>query len=75
MEVYNTERQLLYVACTRARDFLLITAAGPASEFQDDMRAGHVATSHIVVWSAGLEWAPVDLFAPLVFIMPCYGSS
>jgi len=24
-EVYNTERHLLYVACTRARDFLLVT--------------------------------------------------
>lgn len=36
-EVYDTERHLLYVACTRARDFLLVTAAGPASEFLDDM--------------------------------------
>jgi len=25
-EVYNTERHLLYVACTRARDFLLVTS-------------------------------------------------
>lgn len=25
-EVYDTERQLLYVACTRARDHLLVTA-------------------------------------------------
>jgi ATP-dependent exoDNAse (exonuclease V) beta subunit len=24
-EVYNTERHLLYVACTRARDHLLVT--------------------------------------------------
>ena len=37
-EVYNTERQLLYVACTRARDQLLITSVAPASEFLDDMR-------------------------------------
>lgn len=37
-EVYDTERQLLYVACTRARDHLLITAVGPASEFLDDLR-------------------------------------
>lgn len=36
-EVYNTERHLLYVACTRARDNLLITAVAPASEFLDDM--------------------------------------
>lgn len=35
-EVYNTERHLLYVACTRARDHLLITSADPASEFLDD---------------------------------------
>ena len=38
-EVYDTERQLLYVACTRARDFLLITSVEPASEFVDDMLA------------------------------------
>jgi hypothetical protein len=37
-EVYDTERHLLYVACTRARDHLLITSAGPASEFLDDLR-------------------------------------
>lgn len=37
-EVYNTERHLLYVACTRARDHLLITGVDPASEFLDDLR-------------------------------------
>ena len=36
-EVYNTERHLLYVACTRARDHLLVTATKPASEFLDDL--------------------------------------
>ena len=36
-EVYNTERHLLYVACTRARDQLLITGVDPASEFLDDL--------------------------------------
>ena len=36
-EVYNTERHLLYVACTRARDHLLITSVEPASEFLDDL--------------------------------------
>ncbi len=35
-EVYNTERHLLYVACTRARDHLLVTGTYPASEFLDD---------------------------------------
>jgi len=37
-EVYNTERHLLYVACTRARDHLLVTSTTPASEFLDDLR-------------------------------------
>ena len=37
-EVYNTERNLLYVACTRARDHLLVTGVEPASEFLDDLR-------------------------------------
>lgn len=37
-EVYNTERHLLYVACTRARDFLILTGCEPASEFLSDLR-------------------------------------
>jgi mRNA-degrading endonuclease RelE of RelBE toxin-antitoxin system len=36
-EAYNTERHLLYVACTRARDRLLVTCGGEASEFLDDL--------------------------------------
>jgi len=36
-EVYTTERQLLYVACTRARDYLLITSGGEPSEFVRDL--------------------------------------
>jgi superfamily I DNA/RNA helicase/mRNA-degrading endonuclease RelE of RelBE toxin-antitoxin system len=36
-EVYNTERHLLYVACTRARDHLLVTGVDPASEFLEDL--------------------------------------
>jgi superfamily I DNA/RNA helicase len=36
-DVYNTERQLLYVACTRARDQLLVTCVAPPSEFLGDM--------------------------------------
>ena len=39
-EVYATERHLLYVACTRARDHLLVTGVEPASEFLDDLRQG-----------------------------------
>ena len=38
-EVYDTERQLLYVACTCVRDHLLVTSVDPASEFLDDMEA------------------------------------
>src|SRR5204862_806531 len=37
-EVYDTERHLLYVACTRARDHLLVTGTEPASEFLDDLK-------------------------------------
>lgn len=37
-EVYDTERQLLYVACTRARDHLLVTSVEPGSEFLDDLK-------------------------------------
>ena len=36
-DVYNTERHLLYVACTRARDHLLVTGVAPGSEFLDDL--------------------------------------
>jgi len=36
-EVYATERHLLYVACTRARERLLVTGVDPASEFLDDV--------------------------------------
>jgi superfamily I DNA/RNA helicase len=35
--VYDTERHLLYVACTRARDHLLVTGVKPASEFLEDL--------------------------------------
>jgi superfamily I DNA/RNA helicase len=38
-EVYETERHLLYVACTRARDHLLVTSGNTPSEFLDDLRA------------------------------------
>lgn len=36
-EVYETERHLLYVACTRARDRLLVTSGDVPSEFLDDL--------------------------------------
>jgi superfamily I DNA/RNA helicase len=39
-EVYDTERQLLYVACTRARDRLMIGGVHPASEFLSDFEEG-----------------------------------
>ncbi len=36
-EVYDTERHLLYVACTRARDWLLVTSVKYPSEFLEDL--------------------------------------
>ena len=36
-EVYDTERHLFYVACTRARDRLLVSGVEPASEFFADL--------------------------------------
>jgi UvrD-like helicase C-terminal domain/AAA domain len=38
-DVYETERHLFYVACTRARDRLLISAVRPGSEFIQDIQA------------------------------------
>jgi len=48
-EVYDTERQLLYVACTRARDHLLVCGVEPVSEFLDDFVKGDRARSEAVV--------------------------
>ena len=39
-DVFATERQLFYVACTRARDRLLISGIKPGSEFMLDLGAG-----------------------------------
>ena len=39
-EVYTTERHLLYVACTRARDRLHVSGAQPGSEFLHDLTGG-----------------------------------
>ena len=36
-EVYDSERHLLYVACTRARDHSLVTGIKPVSEFLGDL--------------------------------------
>jgi superfamily I DNA/RNA helicase len=38
-DVYETERQLLYVTCTRARDRLLVSGVAPASEYLSDLKA------------------------------------
>jgi superfamily I DNA/RNA helicase len=37
-DVYQTERHLLYVACPRARDYLLVTGVSPGSEFIENLR-------------------------------------
>jgi len=37
-EMYETERHFLYVACTRARDHLLVSDVNPVSEFLDDLQ-------------------------------------
>lgn len=36
-DIYETERRLLYVACTRARDRLMVSGVEPASEYLDDL--------------------------------------
>ena len=36
-DVYETERHLLYVACTRARDRLLVSGVVPGSEYLSDL--------------------------------------
>lgn len=36
-EVFDTERHLFYVACTRARERLLVTGVKPASEYFEDI--------------------------------------
>jgi superfamily I DNA/RNA helicase len=36
-DIYDTERQLLYVSCTRARERLLVTGVAPGSEFLKDL--------------------------------------
>jgi superfamily I DNA/RNA helicase len=35
-DIYETERRLLYVACTRAREHLLLTGVEPVSEYLSD---------------------------------------
>lgn len=44
-EVYDTERHLLYVACTRARDRLWISGIDPVSEFLDDLKCGESSSN------------------------------
>lgn len=38
-DIYETERRLLYVACTRAREHLLLTGIAPVSEYIADFKA------------------------------------
>ncbi|MBR1216411.1 UvrD-helicase domain-containing protein [Bradyrhizobium sp. U87765 SZCCT0131] len=41
-DIYETERRLLYVACTRAREHLLLTGVEPTSEYLKDFLAAVV---------------------------------
>ena len=36
-DIFETERRLLYVACTRARDRLMVSGIEPASEYLADL--------------------------------------
>ena len=38
-DIYETERRLLYVTCTRAREHLLLTGVIPVSEYLADLKA------------------------------------
>ncbi|MGH7066690.1 MAG: 3'-5' exonuclease, partial [Acetobacteraceae bacterium] len=38
-DIYETERRLLYVACTRAREHLLLAGVVPVSEYLADFTA------------------------------------
>jgi superfamily I DNA/RNA helicase len=46
-EVYDTERHLLYVACTRARDDLWVSGVEPGSEFLADLLASPPSTAAV----------------------------
>ena len=53
-EVYETERHLFYVACTRARDRLLVSGVEPASEFFADLSAKVGNVPPVEICSAGI---------------------
>ena len=55
-DVYETERQLLYLACTRARDRLMVTGVQPASEFLDDIKAGRKDDREVSATLTGHVW-------------------
>jgi len=43
-DIYETERRLLYVACTRAREHLLLTGVVPTSEYLADLMQSRAAS-------------------------------
>ncbi len=45
-EIYETERRLLYVAATRAREHLLLTGRVPGSEYLDDFMGQGLSIEH-----------------------------
>ena len=46
-EVYGTERHLLYVACTRARDRLLVTGVDPGLGVPRRPAGGELTVPHV----------------------------
>jgi superfamily I DNA/RNA helicase len=66
-DVYDTERHLLYVACTRARDHLMVTSTDPGSEF---LRLAHRRRS----WRHDLD-ATVRQFCTVTLILRWFPSA
>lgn len=62
-EVYDTERHLLYVACTRAGDHLIVTGVDPVSEFLDDL--SKMEPRRVRSPSTNLGSAPARTIAPV----------
>ncbi len=73
-EGYNTERHLLYVACTRARDSLLVSSSGRASEFLSDLAGWRLRKDSGMAESGALfsmcpqSWSKCPRRCPLIVV-------